>query len=708
MNGLSYYPQTFFEEVPDLHCAVDDALSRLDRNQDSEARREVASFLRLGSWIGGDRDGNPFVTAEVLRQTARLHAGTALRFYIGQVHQLGAELSLSESVVPVSDALRALADRSPDHSPHRALEPYRRAISGIYARLAATARLLSDEAVTIPPTAHAEPYARAGDFLADLNVIDASLKANGSGILAGGRLRRLRRAVDCFGFHLATLDLRQSSAIHEEVVAELVAAGTPGLCYADLDENERIALLLQELGTSRPLVSRYRPYSETTTGELAVFQAAREAQQSLGRGIVRTCIISQCRSASDVLELAVLLKETGLLDPEGGSSVNLVPLFETIGDLRGCVSVMERLFSCPEYRRIVASRGGLQEVMLGYSDSNKDGGFVTSGWELYKAEVGLVELFRRHGIRLRLFHGRGGSVGRGGGPSFEAILAQPPGAVRGQIRLTEQGESISSKYSNPELGRRNLEILAAATLEASLLQQDRSGTVDAYHQAMEELSEAAFCAYRNLVYETDGFEDYFWESSVITEIATLNIGSRPASRKNTRRIEDLRAIPWVFSWAQCRLMLPGWYGFASAVNTWLAAHPDQDLAFLQSMYREWPFFRTQLSNMDMVLAKSSIAIASRYAELVSDQKLRARIFGRIKAEYEAAVEIVLAIMGHRTLLEGNPLLARSIQNRFPYLDPLNHVQVELLKQQRCSEDETLLPSIQLTINGISAGLRNSG
>ncbi|HEY0353879.1 MAG TPA: phosphoenolpyruvate carboxylase, partial [Enterovirga sp.] len=549
MNGLSYYRQTFFEAVPDLHCAVDDALGSLaDEASPSGASAEVPSFLRLGSWIGGDRDGNPFVTAEVLQQTVRLHAGTALRHYLAEVHQLGAELSLSSTVVSISNELRALADASPDHSPHRELEPYRRAISGIYARLAATARHLAGSVAAIAPAAEAEPYRTAQEFRLDLNVIDASLRANGSGILAGGRLRRLRRAADCFGFHLATLDLRQSSAIHEEVVAELLEAVTPGLRYGEMDEEERIALLLQELRTVRPLTSAFRGYSERATGELTVFRAARDAQGSIGRGIIRTCIISQCQSASDMLELAVLLKETGLLDPANGTSaVNLVPLFETIEDLRGCVGVMERLFSLPEYRRVVESRGGVQEVMLGYSDSNKDGGFLTSGWELYKAEIGLVERFQRHGIRLRLFHGRGGSVGRGGGPSFDAILAQPAGAVHGQIRVTEQGESISGKYSNPELGRRNLEILASATIDATLLRQDRATAERSYYQALEELSETAFQAYRDLVYETEGFEDYFWASTVIGEIATLNIGSRPASRKKTKRVQDLRAIPWVFS-----------------------------------------------------------------------------------------------------------------------------------------------------------------
>jgi phosphoenolpyruvate carboxylase len=390
-----------------------------------------------------------------------------------------------------------------------------------------------------------------------------------------------------------------------------------------------------------------------------------------------------------------------------------VPLFETIGDLQACADIMERLFSLPEYRRLVDSRGGVQEVMLGYSDSNKDGGFVTSGWELYKAEIKLIDVFRRHGVRLRLFHGRGGSVGRGGGPSFDAILAQPGGAVDGQIRVTEQGEIISSKYANAEVGRANLEILAAATLEASLLQPKQSAPRADYLGAMEELSQLAFDAYRALVYETPGFEDYFWGSTVINEIATLNIGSRPASRKKSRAIEDLRAIPWVFSWAQCRLMLPGWYGFGTAVQQWLAANPEKGVGFLRELYREWPFFRMLLSNMDMVLSKSSIAIASRYAELVEDEALRERIFARIKAEWHRSIEALLEIMEHERLLQGNPLLERSIRYRFPYLDPLNHVQVELLRQYRRTidaeeADEQLLRGVQLTINGVSAGLRNSG
>jgi phosphoenolpyruvate carboxylase len=411
-----------------------------------------------------------------------------------------------------------------------------------------------------------------------------------------------------------------------------------------------------------------------------------------------------------VLEVGVMLKEAGLLHPrEGKLDLDIVPLFETIEDLRNCGEVMDALLGTPEYMRFLESRGRIQEVMLGYSDSNKDGGFLTSGWELYKAEIGLVEVFRRHDVGIRLFHGRGGSVGRGGGPSYQAILAQPPGAVQGGIRITEQGEVIASKYSNPELGRRNIETLAAATLEATLLRPEAAAPRPEYLDLMERLSGDAFRAYRNLVYETEGFVRFFREATVVSEIANLNIGSRPASRKASEKIEDLRAIPWVFSWAQMRLMLPGWYGFGSAVASWLEAEPETGMDTLKAMYREWPFFQMLLSNMDMVLAKSDIAIASRYAELVSDVGLRERIFSRLRAEWQASIEALLAIMGQNQLLETNPLLSRSIRNRFPYLDPLNHMQIELLRRYRAGDgDEDVVTGIHLTINGIAAGLRNSG
>jgi phosphoenolpyruvate carboxylase len=703
-NGLSFYDYTFLREVPRLHNALEDRLNEADGG----AQEELASFLRMGSWIGGDRDGNPFVTAEVMRGTLWMQSSRVLRFYLEELHVLGAELSLAAHLADVSEDLRALAERSPDTSPHRKGEPYRLAVSGIYARLTATAVRLDVETLR-QPVGEAAPYAIAREFKADLDTLHRSLIANNSGVIARGRLRLLRRAVDCFGFHLASLDMRQNSAVHERTIAELLDAAAPGTSYLALKEEVRIALLAGELRNARPLSSAFVKYSEETIGELAVFRAAAEAHARFGADVIPQCIISMSEGVSDLLEVALLLKEVGLVDPSGRSAINIVPLFETIEDLQACATIMDRLLWLPEYRRLVDSRGSVQEVMLGYSDSNKDGGFVTSGWELYKAEIGLVKVFERHGVRLRLFHGRGGSVGRGGGPSYDAIIAQPGGAVNGQIRITEQGEIISSKYSNAEVGRNNLEILAAATLEASLLQSKQSAPRAEYLEAMEQLSALAFKAYRGLVYETEGFVDYFWASTVITEISTLNIGSRPASRKKTRAIEDLRAIPWVFSWAQCRLMLPGWYGFGSAVETWVAQHPDKGMPFLKELYREWPFFRALLSNMDMVLAKSSIAIASRYAELVPDITLRENIFGRIRREWHTSIETLLDIMGHERLLQGNPLLERSIRNRFPYLDPLNHVQVELLKEHRAhNPDEKVLRGIQLTINGISAGLRNSG
>ncbi|MGY4410711.1 phosphoenolpyruvate carboxylase [Bradyrhizobium sp. LB7.1] len=704
-NGLSFYDYTFLREVPRLVNALED---RLEEGGE-QAAGELASFLRMGSWIGGDRDGNPFVTADVMRGTLRLQSSRVMQFYLEELHVLGSELSIAAHLADVSEELRTLAERSPDtSSPHRSGEPYRLSVSGIYARLTATAEKLEVE-ITRRPVGKGAPYDSVRELKADLDVLHRSLISNNARVIARGRLRLLRRAVDSFGFHLARLDIRQNSAVHERTIAELMDAANPGMSYLALGEEARISLLTNELRSTRSLVSPFVKYSDETMGELNVFHAAAEAHAKFGSDAIPQCIISMCKGMSDMLEVAVLLKEVGLVHPSGRSAINVVPLFETIEDLQASSSIMDRMLSLHDYRRLVDSRGSVQEVMLGYSDSNKDGGFVTSGWELYKAEIGLVDVFERHGVRLRLFHGRGGSVGRGGGPSYDAIIAQPGGAVNGQIRITEQGEIISSKYSNAEVGRNNLEILAAATLEASLLHPRQSAPRREYLTAMDELSSLAFKAYRGLVYETDGFVDYFWASTVINEIATLNIGSRPASRKKTRAIEDLRAIPWVFSWAQCRLMLPGWYGFGSAVEQWIAEDPDKGMPFLKELYREWPFFRMLLSNMDMVLAKSSIAIASRYAELVPDEALREKIFGRIRREWHSCIETLLDIMGQDRLLQGNPLLERSVRHRFPYLDPLNHVQVELLKEHRAQNpDEQVLRGIQLTINGISAGLRNTG
>jgi len=706
-NGITYFKETFFTELPRLYIQAAQQLQK----RYPETIWALPPFFRVGSWIGGDRDGNPFVTAEILKEALRLQSAAALNHYLEEVHELGGELPLSDLLVRVTPQLLSLAEHSTDFSPQRADEPYRRALSGIYARLAATARVLDQ----VEPVRHeigsAAPYGSPDTLRADLKVLANSLKLNGSANLAGGRLRRLLRAVQVFGFHLAPIDLRQNSEVHARSVAELLAGA--GRCpdYEALSEVDRIRLLVEEISTPRPLYSPYLNYSDETQGELAIFFAARELREKYGAAALPNCIISKTDGVSDLLELALLLKESGLLLPGAKPrlDVNIIPLFETIEDLQKSAATMAGVFAIPAYRELLAGRGDEQEVMLGYSDSNKDGGFLTSGWELYKAEIELARVFSEHGVRLRLFHGRGGSVGRGGGPTYHAILAQPVGAVSGQIRLTEQGEVISTKYGNPDTGRRNLEVLLAATLEASLTDhENKVEPAEQFHAVMDELSARAFDAYRGLVYETPGFTTYFRQSTVVSEIASLNIGSRPASRKASERIEDLRAIPWVFSWAQCRLMLPGWYGFGAAVDGYLSANSD-GLTTLRRMVKSWPFFQSLLSNMDMVLAKTDLAIASRYAELVTNADLRERIFSQIKAEWALTRKHLLAILEQDDFLADNPMLKRSLQLRSPYMDPLNHLQVELLKRHRAGDtDERLARGIHLSINGVASGLRNSG
>ena len=698
-NGLSYYDYSLLTELPILYAKLEADLKKYAPGDPTDP---LPSFLRLGSWIGGDRDGNPFVTADVLAETAQMHGSKILAHYVTELTSLRRELPLSENIVKTSSDLKALAIIGDDGREQQQNEPYRRALNGIIQRVRETLHTFEAR-----PTGKTTPYANPAEFKSDLLVIKQSLMENGAAILTRGRLHNIIRALDCFGFHLASIDLRQNSSVHERTIAELLEAVAPGTDYLSHDETGRVALLEKELDTPRPMISPFLSYSDETRSELAVFRMAVEAQQRYGHKIIHTSIISMSESVSDLLELAVLLKEVGLVDRDMTAMVNLVPLFETIDDLRACGAIMDKVFNNKHLARIVKSRGNVQEVMLGYSDSNKDGGFVTSGWELYKAEISLIEVFKKHGIGLRLFHGRGGSVGRGGGPSYDAILAQPLGAVAGQIRITEQGEIISSKYANPATCQRNLNIMVAATLEATLIDVKRPSPPDVFVTEMSKLSDLAFAAYRGLVYQTPGFTDYFWGSTVINEIATLNLGSRPASRKKTRAIEDLRAIPWVFSWAQCRVMLPGWYGFGSAIDAWLSGGGSLDL--LQRMYREWPFFRTQLSNMDMVLAKSSLAVASRYVDLVEDQALADRIFEAIVKEHMLTVRHLSRIMDQNRLLETNPLLERSINNRFPYLDPMNHVQVELLKMLRAHpDDDEVRRGVHLSINGIAAGLRNSG
>jgi phosphoenolpyruvate carboxylase len=704
-SALSYFERTFLRELPALYADLEDRLERDTGWKDAE----LPPFFQVGSWIGGDRDGNPHVTAEVLERTLALQSRTILDVLLRELHTLGAELSLSTQVSRVSAEVARLAETLPGQVGRPMDETYRLALSQIHARLSATRERLHCDPEVAAAASVAAPYGCPAALGADLDLLDHSLRQHGGRLLARGHLRDLRRIVSVFGFHLAPLDLRQTSDVHGRVVAELVEAITPGTAYLRLGEAEKVALLVQELQSPRPLASPFLTFSEETRAELECFRTAARAQRRLGLEALPSCIVSHTEGLSDLLEAAVMLREAGILRPaEGRLDMNLVPLFETIGDLQRADEVMDALLSLPLYRRLLENRGAVQEVMLGYSDSNKDGGFLSSRWELYKAEQRLVAVAAKHGVRLRLFHGRGGSVGRGGGPAYDAILAQPPGAVSGQIRLTEQGEVIAAKYGHPAVGRRNLEVLVAATLEASL---PSAGSAEdpRFTEAMDALSAAAHRAYRELVHGTEGFERYFWESTPIAEIAQLNLGSRPASRKAGRALDDLRAIPWVFSWSQCRIMLPGWYGFGSAVQAFLNERGEAGLSLLRTMHTRWPYFRSLLSNMDMVLAKVDLPIASRYAELVADAPLREAIFGRLKEECEASVAGLLAITGQQELLAENPTLRRSIQHRFPYLDPLNHLQIELLRRYRAGgADDRTARGLLLTINGIAAGLRNSG
>ena len=710
-NALSYYETTFLHELPKLYASLEEALPG----------QQVHSFMRMGQWIGGDRDGNPNVTAPTLELALRRQSEVALRHYLNEVHALGAELSMSSLLVKVSPAMQVLALSSPDTNSHRQDAPYRRALTAVYARLAATLTQLTGGREAMRHAVVAQnPYGSAAEFLQDLQTIDASLSRHNGEALAVHRLRPLIRAVQVFGFHLATVDLRQSSDKHEEVLADLLRTARIEDNYSSLDEAQRCALLQRLLCDARPLRVVGAQYAPLTASEIAIFEMAHKMLQTYGREAILHYIISHTETVSDLLEVLLLQKEVGLMQGTLDSSTSqaqliVVPLFETIGDLRAAATIMRDYYAVPGVAQLMQRSGGEQDIMLGYSDSNKDGGIFTSNWELYRAELALVEVFDQleadYGLRLRMFHGRGGTVGRGGGPSYQAILAQPPGTVRGQIRLTEQGEVIASKYANPDIGRRNLETLAVAMLEATLLQPTKPATPE-FLAAAQQLSDASMAAYRQLVYETPGFAEYFFTATPIREIAELNIGSRPASRKATQAIEDLRAIPWGFSWGQCRLTLPGWLGFGSAVQAFLeqpGTTREGQLQLLQTMYRQWPFFSTLLSNMDMVLAKSDLALASCYSELVADTARRTRIFDAISAEWQRTVDMLALVTGESDRLASNPALARSIRHRFPYIDPLHLLQVELVRRWRAGQnDDRLKNGIHISINGIAAGLRNTG
>jgi phosphoenolpyruvate carboxylase len=699
-NALSVFRTTFLTQIPRLKRK----LARL-----FEIEGPLPPFVQVGSWVGGDRDGNPFVNAETLTYAVTKQGEAVIDHMLDQLHALGSELSISQQLAEVSPELLALAEGGGDHSAHREDEPYRRAIVGCYSRLAATRKALIGAGPARDRRSPGEPYPGPQALADDLKVIADSLTANGAPDLAQGRLLDIREGVGAFGFHLAVMDLRQNSDVHERVVGELLAQA--GVCedYESLGEARRIQLLASELAGPRLLRSPYRAYSEETAKELGVVDAAARLKSAFGEAAIANYVISKAASVSDMLEVGILLKEAGLLLPgaQPRAALRIVPLFETIDDLRASVEVMGAYFDLPFAKALIAQQGGLQEVMIGYSDSNKDGGYLTSNWEIRSGISRLLELGRRRGVAMRFFHGRGGAVGRGGGSSFEAIQALPGGAVAHGIRITEQGEVVSSKYGHPVGGLASLETIAAASILAHLRHGDDAMDNELGGETFARMSGEAFAAYRGLVYETPNFEVYFRQSTPLQEIADLKIGSRPAARKSSNKIEDLRAIPWVFSWSQARVMLPGWYGFGSAAAAETAT-PD-GLAQLQKLYAASPFFRSVVSNLEMVLAKSNPTIARRYADLVEDKAMANAVFERLRAEWDRTHEAVLAITGQGALLEGSPQLAESVRLRLPYIDPLNALQIEMLGRHRAGEaDDLVRQSIHLSINGISAGLRNSG
>jgi phosphoenolpyruvate carboxylase len=692
-TALAYLRDIFLPLLPALYARWERALGE-----------RPASFLKIGSWIGGDRDGNPNVNADTLRVALARSSEAVLAHYLDEVHALGAELSISTELAQVTPELLALADRSSDTGRSRSDEPYRRALTGVYARLAATYQAITGSPPPRPARMAAEGYLSPEDFRAELDMVAAALACGGDGLLGeGGPLATLIRTVETFGFHLATLDLRQNADVHERVVAELLRTAGVEADYLALDEEKRVALLRRELNGGRMLSSPFAGYSDETQSELAIVRAAAEAHGRYGRGCITTYLISKADSVSDLLEVNILLKEAGLWRPgePPTASVMAVPLFETIADLQRAPEIMTAWLDLPEVKATTRAFG-YHEVMVGYSDSNKDGGYLTSVWSLHQSSLALAELFRAHETEIQLFHGRGGAVGRGGGSSFAAIRAQPAGTLRGRIRITEQGEVIAAKYGTRESAAANLEAITAATLLASLEKRSVRRR-ERFYTTFAQISDAAFRAYRGLVYETEGFRTFFRQMTPIAEIADLKIGSRPASRTKSDRIEDLRAIPWVFSWAQARVMLPGWFGAGEGLSS------VGDISALKELHEAWPFFRTTLANLEMVLAKSDMGIAARYAELVEDEVARKAIFGRIQESWMRTRDCVLEITGQSRLLEAHPALDASIRLRLPYIEPLNLLQIELLKRHRAGEeDPRIREGIQLSINAVATALRNSG
>lgn len=698
--GLRYYKLSLLEQVPALNRAI-----RHSMRETFGLQLPDAPVVRPGSWIGGDHDGNPYVNERTLTYATRKAAKTILRYYESELDELERELSLSDRYSSCSTELLSLAEIANNDWESRVDEPYRRAIYGIRNRVRANLHALGEKKA---PKGDFTPYASPEELQRDLDVIDRSLRQFNDDIIADDRLARIRSAVTTFGFHLYSLNMRQNSKSFEQVLTEVFAAAS--LCddYAALSEAEKVELLVRELQTARPLLfpGADQDFSEVTAKELGIFRAASQAVRKFGPQSVSHCIISMTGSVSDILEPMVLLKEVGL------SEVDVVPLFETIDDLKAGASILEQLWAVPFYREHLRARGDIQEVMLGYSDSNKDGGYLQANWALYDAELSLVELCTQHGIELRLAHGRGGAVGRGGGPTYDAILAQPKGAVSGSVRITEQGEVISAKYGAPETARRHLEAFVSGALEASLLDTEPIADTERAYAIMRELAALSGERYDDLIGDP-GFIEYFTQSTPLHEIGDLNLGSRPAARNQTTAISDLRAIPWVLSWSQSRTNIPGWFGVGSAVTQWVEQAPASEQAArweeLRELYRTWPFFRSVLSNMAQVMAKAELSLARLYADLVDDKAVADRIYGLIADEFALTREVYLHITGNADLTAENQRQARSLKRRYPYLLPLNAVQLELLRRYRAGDDQFLVSkTIQVTMNGLATALRNAG
>ena len=695
-NVMTYYQKSLIESITDITLNYRQALSAL------EIEPQQALPITMGMWIGGDRDGNPYVTAETLRLTAHIQSQVILDYYLHSLDQLYRRYSFSSDLVSVTPELAALAEVSGDYSIFRQKEPYRKALNTIKNRLCASKSLILGE----DSQPQVQAYPDAETFKADLNIVLAALKADGKESHTLAPLESLIVCAEIFGFHLASIDLRQDSSINEACVAELLVQSKVEENYSQLDEASKIQCLLHQLTQEpRRLSSALNQPSDILNREMAIYQAVADLQNRLGHRIIKRHIISHTTSVSDLLELALLFKEVGLIGPDW-AHVQLVPLFETIEDLEEALEVMTTYLRLPLVQKWLASQDWCQEIMLGYSDSNKDGGYLASGWALYLAQNKLTRLGREEGITISFFHGRGGTVGRGGGPSYEAIMSQPIGTINRLMRVTEQGEVIGTKYGNPDTAYYQLENMLVASLSHVLLAHEVQDSKP-YEAVMNRLVDWSYQAYRQLVFATPGFSEFFFQATPIKEVSQLNIGSRPASRKKVTDIDGLRAIPWVFSWSQSRMMFPGWYGVGTAFQRFIEEDPSH-LALLQEMYAEWPFFRALLSNVDMVLAKSDMEVARYYSQLVEDDNGQA-IFQTLETEWQRTKDLLLQIEGEVQLLAQNNYLRDSLAMRLPYFNALNYLQVELIRRSRQEPLSPLASKIlHITINGIATGLRNSG